>query len=99
MGAPTHLAVAVHVDHGDHHVHLLVRDDLPHADQDVLDLLGTDEVVVVQVDVRERGTDLGCRSAETEDKRERDHGRQTTGQPWPCSTNLLRIPRRPRLPP
>mmetsp|Transcript_24974 Transcript_24974/g.43031 ORF Transcript_24974/g.43031 Transcript_24974/m.43031 type:complete len:352 (-) Transcript_24974:2420-3475(-) len=49
-----HLSVTVKIHHRDHHVNLLVRDHLTHADQNMPNFGRADEVVVVQIDELER---------------------------------------------
>lgn len=44
------LAISIGVNHSDHLVHFLVRDEFSHADQNMSDLGGADESVFVQVD-------------------------------------------------
>mmetsp|Transcript_48095 Transcript_48095/g.109265 ORF Transcript_48095/g.109265 Transcript_48095/m.109265 type:complete len:369 (-) Transcript_48095:1279-2385(-) len=53
-----HLAIPIAVHHVDHHVDLLVRDHLSHADQDMPKLVRADVTVFVEVDKPESGLDF-----------------------------------------
>ena len=57
----TDLAVPIAIDHLDHHVDLLVRDEFAHAHQDVPYLRGADVSIMIEVDELERGLDFPVR--------------------------------------